>query len=134
MNNKPLIDQVAKIVPEVKVFEEIGSGGFKVVYRAKIGEQIEALKLAQIPSDPKDSLIRDENIGRIYREIAILDQCDNPYLVKLGSLAPRPCTIDDHDFVLYSEEFIDGDSLRKLIANNYQPSIQEILRSKPSFG
>ncbi len=58
MNNKPLIDQVAKIVPEVKVFEEIGSGGFKVVYRAKIGEQIEALKLAQIPSDPKDSLIR----------------------------------------------------------------------------
>jgi len=126
MNNKPLIDQVAKVVREVKVFEEIGSGGFKVVYRAKIGEQIEALKLAQIPSDPKDSSIGEENRRRIYREIAILDQCKNPYVVKLGSLTPRPCTIDDHDFVLYSEEFIDGDSLRKLITNTYQPSIAEI--------
>jgi serine/threonine-protein kinase len=127
MNGKPTTGQITRIAPEAKDLEEIDSGGFKVVYKATIGNQIEALKLAYIPSDPTDSSLRDENTRRIYREINILRQCNNPYLVKLGSISPRPCTIGKHDYVLYSEEFIEGDSLRRLISNKYQPSSEEII-------
>ena len=126
MNGKPTIEQIVSVAPEASDLVEIGSGGFKVVYKATIDGQVEALKLAYIPSDPNDPSLRDENIKRIHREISILAKCNNPYLVKLGSVEPRPCTIGNHDYVLYSEEMIEGDSLRELIANNYQSSCEEI--------
>ena len=58
MINKPEISQVAAIAPEAKNLEEIDSGGFKVVYKAKIGMKIEALKLAYIPSNPNDPAVK----------------------------------------------------------------------------
>ena len=66
MKNKPDIENVKLILPEAKQLEEIGSGGFKIVYRAMVNNMTEAVKLIEIPSDDNgDNTIRDENIGRI---------------------------------------------------------------------
>jgi len=95
MKDKPDIEQVKQVVQEAANLEEIGSGGYKVVYKALIGGKTEAIKLVQIPSDESDETIRDENLRRIERELDILSKRKSPYLVKLGSIAPHACEIYD---------------------------------------
>jgi len=126
MENKPDIRDVSAAIPEASDLEEIGEGGFKVVYRARIQAKIEALKLVRIPRDDQDPTVRDENIQRIHREVAILGECRTPFLVKLGSLTPQECVIGDFEYVAYSEEYVHGPSLRVLIGREYQPPSAEI--------
>lgn len=126
MRDKPDISQVQQAAPEARSLEEIGSGGFKVVYKARVGDRLEALKLVEIPSDENDPTIRDENLRRIVRELNILSKCTSPYLVRLGSIPPRACRISTTEYVLYSEEYISGDSLRKLMSANHRPAIVEL--------
>jgi hypothetical protein len=74
MKEKPDIEKVKEVVPEAENFKVIGSGGFKVVYRAVVRGKIEAVKLVQIPSDESDETIRDENLRRVARELDILSK------------------------------------------------------------
>ena len=126
MKDKPDIEGVKKVAPEAKNPEEIGSGGFKVVYKALVSGKIEAVKLVQIPSDESDETVRDENLRRIVRELDILSKCMSPYLVKLGSIAPRACEINALEYMVYSEEYIPGDSLREMILKDYRPGRHEL--------
>jgi serine/threonine-protein kinase len=126
MKDKPSIAEVANLVPEATDLREIGSGGYKVVYLAKIRGQSEAIKLVRIPTDVNDPSTREENIRRIEREIGILRQCRTPNLVKLGSIVPRPAQIGSEGYVLYSEEFIPGRSLRELINGGHRPTAQDL--------
>ena len=126
MKDKPDIQKVKQVALEASDLEEIDSGGFKVVYKAQVNEKTEALKLVQIPSDPNDDTIRDENLRRIVREVDILAKCTSPYLVKLGSFLPRACKIDKIEYVIYSEEYIPGENLRKMILADYRPRKEEL--------
>lgn len=126
MKDKPDIRKVMQIAPEARNLEEIDSGGFKVVYKALVNGEIEAVKLVQIPSDEDDSTIRDENLHRIVRELDILSKCTSPYLVKLASIVPRPCAIEGIEYVLYSEEYIPGETLRKMILADHRPTKEEL--------
>lgn len=126
MKDKPDIEKVQQVAPEATDLEEIGAGGFKVVYKALVTDRIEAVKLIQIPRDTGDETIRDENLRRIARELHILLKCTSPYLVKLGSIAPRACKIDSTEYMLYSEEYIPGDSLREMILKDYRPRKEEL--------
>ncbi|MBI2193590.1 MAG: serine/threonine protein kinase [Planctomycetes bacterium] len=126
MRDKPLIAEVARITPEAADLQEIGKGGFKVVYRAQVKGVTEAVKLVRIPSDSSDPNVRAGNLRRIQREIAILRACQTPHLVKLGSIRPREAIIGQEAYVLYSEEYIAGQSLRDLINASHRPSIQEL--------
>jgi hypothetical protein len=47
MKDKPDIQKIKQVAPEASDLEEIGSGGFKVVYKAQITSKIEAVKLVQ---------------------------------------------------------------------------------------
>lgn len=125
MKEKPVIQKVRKIVQEAKILEEIGSGGFKVVYKAEVNDTLEAVKLVKIPDDEEEDF-REENLRRVLRELDILSKCSSPYLVKLGSIAPRTCEIDKIVYVLYSEEYIPGNSLRNLIFTGWQPEKEEL--------
>ena len=127
MVDKPEIFKVTQIVPEAFNLEEIDSGGFKVVYKATVKGKTEAVKLVQIPNDDDNEDVRDENLRRIVREIEILKNATSPYLVKLGSIEPRPCNIDDKEYVVYSEEFLDGESLRQIIKSGYFPKKDELV-------
>lgn len=126
MKDKPDIQKVKQVAPAASDLEEIGTGGFKVVYKAQVKGKLEAVKLVQIPSDEHDRTIRDENFRRIVREVDILAKCSSPYLVKLGSILPRPCKIDDVEYVIYSEEYIPGKTLRKMILADYLPAKEEL--------
>jgi serine/threonine-protein kinase len=126
MKDKPDIKKITQIVQEADDLEEIGSGGFKVVYKGLISGRIEALKLVQIPADENDSTVRDENLRRIVRELDILAKCASPYLVKLGSIMPRPCEIDGIEYVIYSEEYLSGETLREMILTDHRPTKEEL--------
>lgn len=126
MENKPTIAEVQAAIPTVKIIEELGEGTFKVAFRAEIGASEEALKLVRIPTDPEDATVEEINRRRAYREIGILGKCSSPFLVKLGQLPPEDCEISGNTYVLYSEELVAGDSLRKRIRNNYKPGQQEL--------
>lgn len=126
MINKPDIDSVRKKLPDVQIIDELGSGGFKVVYKAVINGNTEALKLVQIPADPNDAGIKEENIKRIFREISILNQCESPFLVKLGSVKLIELSICDCDYVAYSEEYLPGETLRQLIDSGHKPDFDEL--------
>lgn len=45
MINKPDIDLLKNELPDVQIIEEIGSGGFKVVYKAVIEPMLEGMRL-----------------------------------------------------------------------------------------
>ncbi|MEA2083986.1 MAG: serine/threonine-protein kinase [Thermodesulfobacteriota bacterium] len=126
MENKPTIAEVQATVPAVRIIEELGEGTFKVAFRAEIGGREEALKLVRIPTDPGDATVEEINRRRAYREIDILGKCPSPYLVKLGQLQPEDREISGNTYILYSEELVAGDSLRKRIRSGYKPDQQEL--------
>ncbi|MFH0729374.1 MAG: serine/threonine-protein kinase [Pseudomonadota bacterium] len=126
MITKPDISLLKKELPDVEIIEEIGSGGFKVVYKAMVNGTPEALKLVQIPVDPNDEGVKEENRKRIFREIGILKACKSPYLVKLGSIQPKELSLNDQTYVVYSEELLTGSSLRQLLKSGYKPTFDEL--------
>jgi len=99
----------------------IASGGFKGVYRACINGNIEALKLVMVPetqsADEEAVIARDELIARVKREIQIIQKCKSPAIVKLGSMQPAMANIEGKDFIIYSEEFLEGDNLWVILRN-----------------
>ncbi len=126
MINKPDMALLQKELPDTQIVEEIDSGGFKIVYKALINDRQEALKLVQIPVDPDDEGIKEENQKRIFREINILGKCESPYIVKLGSIRPKELLVDGRDYVIYSEELVEGESLRQLLKSGYKPTFNEL--------
>jgi serine/threonine protein kinase len=126
MINKPDINLLKKELPDVQIVQEIGAGGFKVVYKALIHGKPEALKLIQIPEDPNDEGVKEENRKRIFREIGILKKCESPYLVKLGSVELTDLLLGGLGYVMYSEEYLPGASLRRLLQSGYKPAFHEL--------
>lgn len=126
MIKKPDMALLQEKISDAQILEEIDSGGFKVVYKALIDGRQEALKLVQIPVDPNDEGIKEENQKRIFREINILEKCESPYIVKLGSIRPKEVSVDGQDYVVYSEELVEGESLRQLLESGYKPTFNEL--------
>jgi len=126
MQNKPSLDDLKKSLPNVGIMEELGEGGFKIVYRSKINDKIEALKVVHIPNDPLDKHLKEDNTRRLVREIQLLNRFETPYLVKLGSLAPMEIKIGTADYVVYSEEMLEGQSIRQRIHAKVHPDLREL--------
>lgn len=116
----PSLDKLTTAFPEVSNLRAVAHGGFKYVYKAAIGGRTEAFKLLALPAvgtTEAERASRREYIGRAHREIDLLGHCVCPELVKLGSLAPREVSIDNIDYLGYSEEFLEGRSLQDYISN-----------------
>lgn len=126
MQEKPAIDKLLEFLPGVQDLIQIDEGGFKTVYKTSINGKAEVLKVAFIPTDPNDESVYDENKNRLLREIRILGSSDIQELVHLGTMAFKEFSIDDFSYIIYSEEYLDGESIRKLISNGYTPSVNEL--------
>lgn len=117
-------DEIRAAFPAISTVEFMTAGGFKSVYRVTLNGQIEAFKVVCI-SLPEDMENREdyerETLARVLREIKVLGNCHCPELVKLGSIAPARMAIGGRDTVTYSEEFIDGQSLRDVIRQGVTP-------------
>lgn len=107
----------------------IGTGGFKAVYRMETPRCVEAIKTVFIPpsGSEDDDARRAQLIARAEREVEALGHCSTPYLVKLGTLAPKLQVIANHDYLVYSEEFLPGKSLDGWIGANPEPSFDKLL-------
>jgi len=119
--------QVALGLPEEP--PHIGIGGFKAVYRMETETGPEAIKAVYVPpsGDEDEDAIRAQLIARAEREIDALGRCASSCLVKLGSLQPKLHTIEDHDYLIYSEEFLPGKSLTGWIGKDPPPSYDQLL-------
>lgn len=114
----PTPEQVTQLLPDFTEAQEIGRGGFKTVFRAKCEGGFEVVKLIGLPKEgltDEMKLFRDEYLGRAMRETRILRECKSPLIVKLGKLEPHKLDINGFDYVAYSEEYLDGLDLWKLI-------------------
>lgn len=126
---KPDISEVAAAIPQVRFIDELGTGGFKVAYRAEVNGALEAVKIVRIPVDSQDSAVEEANRKRLRRELALLGQCRTPYLVKLGQLEPFDCRISGREYVCYSEELLQGESMPARIDRKYRPSQSELAQA-----
>src|SRR5271169_4959964 len=113
MEHKPDIDQLRQARPGLVGLEFLREGGFKAVYKAEIQGRLEAVKVIYIPPEAEGDGTRKEINARVKREIDALGQCRTNRLVTLGSLALEPISVGGHDYLIYSEELLPGESLRQ---------------------
>jgi serine/threonine protein kinase len=125
MQNKPGIALLEEAVEEVKNISLIGEGGFKAVYKATVAGRREALKIIFIPYEDAQPEERSEILLRVKREIESLNRCRCPYIVKLGTLAPQSYNIQGHEYLVYTEEFLEGQDLLERIRTKHRPSFAE---------
>ncbi len=126
MDNVPKIDDIISVKPEINSLEYVDKGGFKAVFKGKISDKEEAIKLIYIPSREEEPGKRSEITARVKREFEALRQSKTAHLVKLGTMPLELITINKIDYLIYSEEFIDGASLKSRIQNNYRPDLEEL--------
>lgn len=125
MEHLPDINQLKEIL-DIESLSFVDQGSFKAVYKGYIRKKIEAIKVVYIPSNDEED--REELIGRVKREIETLDKCKSPEFVQLGSLPPESTYINDIEYIIYSEEFLDGVNLRTKIKQDHKPDIIELIK------
>ena len=128
MEHLPDIKQLQNLLTgKVDRLAYLDSGGFKAVYKGYIQESPEAIKVVYVPADINEEE-RIELIGRVKREIEALDRCKSPEFVQLGSLPPEQININGIDYIIYSEEYLDGENLRSKLRKNYKPDLSELVQ------
>lgn len=115
--------ELAPLFPQFSGLHEIGSGGFKAVYKGNVSGAPEVLKVISIPSptDPHDReqlRFQEECVARVRREVNILSRCKSPSMVKLASLPLEQYAVRGAVYCIYSEEFLDGMDLWRLIKSS----------------
>jgi len=130
--NVPTIEQIRNLFPAYTQPTFVRKGGFKAVYAVQRQDGVrEALKLAYIP--PPDILEQGEQaeelnevVKRLRRELLTLANCHSPCIVKLGSLEPIGVNVDQISYIAYSEEFLVGQDLERLIRGGHKPMEAEL--------
>jgi len=125
MQNRPDLEGLIEVFPDIQEIVFCAEGGFKAVYKAKIANIYEALKVIYVPREEEDKDIRDEIVARVKREINSLATCKCPYLVKLGSMQPQLYIIGEHEYIVYTEEYLDGHTLLEMIKAGHRPDLEE---------
>lgn len=94
--------------------KHFATGGFKAVYHFTNDEgDEEALKAIHIPKaqTEEEKLQRNQLVARAKREIAALEDCASPGIVKLGSIKAEMVHLGTADYLVYSEEMLAGEAL-----------------------
>jgi eukaryotic-like serine/threonine-protein kinase len=136
VNLKPLLPEIVRqYLPAIGELQScFDMGGFKWVYRAVVHGRDEALKVLAIRETPNPEGEQDqaeafvrEQYARIHREIKALAKCNVPEIVKLGAIAPIEFENEGIHYLAYSEEYVAGVDLWKLIQkSDNKPSLPEL--------
>jgi serine/threonine protein kinase len=117
----PSANSIEKQFNQISSIEPLAVHGFKVVYKVKNAGITEALKLIQIPvagANDEQETERNESLGRAKREVEALEKFNVPEIVKLGNLKPETVSLEGHDYLAYTEEFLTGKNLGDIITIN----------------
>lgn len=126
-------ESILRSIPEIEAIDEPIVGGQKAVYRVRVQGTYYALKVVVTepsPSpDPEAVTLSDfkETIARVGREIETLKACNVPQLARMGPIPLTNKKIDRRDVFYYTEEWIQGESLRTIMDNDRQLDIEEIV-------
>jgi serine/threonine protein kinase len=125
-------DILSAAFPNLSGFDFINAGSYKTVYRVSRPDAVqEVLKVIRLPFEgatEEEQAQRREELGRAQREVSLLRDCQSPFVVKLGSVAPVLRELDGDDCVVYTEEFLPGQDLKTTITPSSLPSATEIKR------
>lgn len=99
--------QVKKKIADIEVFEKIGEGGQKKVYKCKYQDEIRVIKFIKI--NDKDS------IERARRELEIAESLKSKFFPKVQVHGDFSLDSDDYLFVI--EEYIEGENLRDYLSH-----------------
>ena len=109
---------LANYVSGMDTAELVQTGGQKAVYKATIERQVVALKLIALgPEEVSGEAGTDISVvvERAQREVAILEQVDVPVLARRGPLGLSTIQIGDDWWLYFTEEWIEGRTLREMI-------------------
>ena len=126
MENMPDINLLKTVLDKIENLTFVAQGGFKTVYKGTYRGETEAIKVVWIPRDLNGEDLRDEIVGRVSREIEALRTIETPFIVRLGTFLPQLFKIGDNEYLIYGEEFLDGESLRSKLHQNHIPDITEL--------
>lgn len=107
------LEDAQKLLPSVEILEAFPSSGQKAAFKAKVADDIYALKIY----DPECS------IERVQREIRAMTMVDSPYVVKFKEL--RLIVTRDQTITYTIEEFIEGEDLKSKLKKGYIMSEEE---------
>ena len=129
-------------IPQVEAAKLVQKGGQKAVYKATIEGQIVALKVIPLrpedvipeEGDPdiiEDPLAEDDvdmnpAVERVKREVAVLEQADVPVLSRRGPLGLATFQAGDARWMYFTEEWIEGRTLRTMIGKGRLTSGQVV--------
>lgn len=106
-------------------------GGQKLVFPTEIDGKKYALK-AMLTSprtdDDEEAEDLDEVTARARREVDTMNQVDSPHLVRLGPITLTAATIAGQEVLYFSEEWIDGNSIRALVMDSGPLAVNEVVR------
>lgn len=116
--------------PDLRGFNFINAGSYKSVYLVTRPDGVqEVLKVIRLPvngATDEEFAFRRQELGRAQREVNLLRDCESPYVVKLGSVAPVLRELDGDDCVVYTEEFLPGQELAAAVNRNNLPRAAEV--------
>ena len=119
---------VAALIPVAEAIQFVESGGQKSVFRAMIDGRQYALKFALLPGpvDPEDD--PSEVVSRASREVETMRECTSLHMVKLGPLGLTYGRVRDQSLVYFSEEFIDGFSVKSAIQQTQRLAVGNVIK------
>ena len=119
-------------IPGLETASLVARGGQATVYRVEIDGQVVALKMIAVTTQEEEEEEEEEEGGespdageafmRAYREVEILKDVDVPVLPKLGPFGLTSVTIGDQEWLWFTEEWIEGMSLRTMLREGHLPS------------
>ncbi|CAA6603174.1 putative Non-specific protein-tyrosine kinase [Rhodospirillaceae bacterium LM-1] len=128
------IDQIQNAFPEIEFIAPPIPGGQKLVFICrKDGEEF-VLKVLKSHHDVDDSTIDtlndffDEVFERAKREVDILSRSRSQFLPSLGPIPLQKLSINGCNLVVFSEEFIDGTDVDRLIQDCFQFNLGELIK------
>lgn len=128
---EPTEEEMRDALGLTQVPERLIVGGFKVVYRMVANDGTsEALKAIHIPAagTEEEEILRSQLIARAQREVEALGSCRSRHLVKLGSIPAAITNVGGEDYLVYSEELLQGESLDNWLTSGRVVPCNELYR------
>ncbi|WP_428897029.1 Serine/threonine protein kinase [Parelusimicrobium proximum] len=115
--------------PSFDVVAKINEGGYKQVYKVKVNDQFEALKINRcFENDGTPIKTSEELLARAILEVNLLKNFNHPNIIKRGIIEPFHFKVKEQHYIVYSEVFVEGVSLRNFINTTQKPTKNDVAK------